>query len=249
MIQRRNVPFTFRCAIFFRRRKFHRLRDGTPYVLQKYGNSISSTELLTLGGCQRYICQRRFRKKVECACLISRAGSKELLPYFQTSRSAAPAPAFVRKKKEKKPWASGRTFDKGEVERETTESRRTKLDSRGKRRWSRVDYLSRQRNGKVLSRRLCVAGQKTRQEKADCLRRRERRREKGDDPTGNKERKKWRESFLGLSSEHCRHSCAKTAMTRPLAPISPLCPRLVSSSTLETSMVRDRFSWSSTSFG
>lgn len=154
-----------------------------------------------------------------------------------------------KKKKEKKPWASGRTFDKGEVERETTESRRTKLDSRGKRRWSRVDYLSRQRNGKVLSRRLCVAGQKTRQEKADCLRRRERRREKGDDPTGNKERKKWRESFLGLSSEHCRHSCAKTAMTRPLAPISPLCPRLVSSSTLETSMVRDRFSWSSTSFG
>ena len=131
----------------------------------------------------------------------------------------------VRRKKGK-PWTNGRTFDKGEIERETTESQRTKLDSLGKCRWSRVDYPSRQRNGKVVSRRVRVGGQKTRREKADYLWKRERQKEKGGDPTGNEERKKRRESFLGLSSKHCRHSCAKTAMTRPLAPISPLCPRL-----------------------
>lgn len=130
-----------------------------------------------------------------------------------------------KKKKRKKPRTSGRTFDKGEVERETTESRRTKLDSRGKCRWSRVDYLSRQRNGKVLSRRLCVAGQKARQEKADCSSKggeteRKGRRSNGKRGEKETERKLFR-PFLGTLQTQLCENCNDTPPRPYLIPVPP----------------------------
>lgn len=85
---------------------------------------------------------------------------------------------------------------------------RQKPDSVARCRWSRVDYLSPDSEMVKFSTgaAVCVGGQRGRG-RGLSWRGKER---------SARQRERGRESFLGLSMEHCRRSCVETAMTRPL---------------------------------